>query len=108
DPSAFDVAWRMGLSGAGFGLFLSPNQRLIVGSTPVERAAAAGGLISTTRMVGQTAGATLVAALLSLGLGSGHTPALVAAGLALVAGLCSAARLRPSIRDAGGGGIGGI
>lgn len=96
--SYFDFAWRMMLCGAGFGLFLSPNARLIIGSTPVERAASAGGLISTTRLTGQTFGATLLAALLALGLGGGGTPALVAAGLALVAGLCSIARLNPAIR----------
>ena len=98
-PSYLDLAWRMGLTGAGFGMFMSPNARLIVGSAPVERAAAAGGLISTTRLLGQTAGATLVAALLALGLGSNRAPPFVAAALALVAGICSAARLRPSIRN---------
>ena len=98
-PGYGDVAWRMAMCGAGFGMFLSPNARLIIGSTPRERAAAAGGLISTTRMVGQTTGATLVAALLALGIGSGGGPALIAAALALVAGLCSLARLRPSIRN---------
>ncbi|MGE5721235.1 MAG: MFS transporter [Sphingomonadales bacterium] len=98
-PGFFDIAWRMVLCGAGFGMFLSPNARVIIGSSPIERAAAAGGLISTTRMVGQTAGATLVAALLAMNLGGGPWPAVVAAGLALIAGLCSAARLRPSIRN---------
>jgi DHA2 family multidrug resistance protein-like MFS transporter len=80
-------------------MFLSPNARLIVGSTPIDRAAAAGGLISTTRLVGQTSGATLVAALLAFGLGAGQAPPLVAAGLAVIAGICSAARLRPSIQE---------
>jgi DHA2 family multidrug resistance protein-like MFS transporter len=37
--------------------------------------------------------------LLALNLGAGSTPALVAAGLALITGLCSAARLRPSLRN---------
>lgn len=99
DPGWFDIAWRMSLAGAGFGLFLSPNARLIIGSAPIERAAAAGGLISTTRMVGQTTGATLVAALLAMGIGGGIVPPLSAAALALVAGLCSVARLNPSLRN---------
>lgn len=98
-PSYFDIAWRMALCGSGFGTFLPPNARLIIGSAPKERAAAAGGLVGTVRLVGQTTGATLVAALLALGVGGGATPAYVAAGLALVAGLCSLARLRPSIRN---------
>ncbi|TXC71113.1 MFS transporter [Sphingomonas ginsenosidivorax] len=99
DPSYFDVAWRMALCGSGFGMFMPPNARLIIGSAPRERAAAAGGLVSTVRLVGQTTGATLVAALLASGIGAGMAPPLVAAGLALIAGLCSVARLRPSIRN---------
>ncbi len=98
DPDYFDIAWRMMLCGAGFGLFLSPNARLIIGSVPRERAASAGGMIATTRLTGQTVGATLVAALLAFGLGGGPAPALIAAGLALVAGLCSIARLNPALR----------
>ncbi|MDB5672891.1 MAG: transporter [Alphaproteobacteria bacterium] len=98
-PHYFEVAWRMALCGAGFGLFLSPNARLIIGSAPRERAASAGGLIATTRMTGQTLGATVVAALLAFGLGGGMTPPLVSAALAIVAGLCSVARLNPALRD---------
>lgn len=91
--SQFDLMWRMALSGIGFGLFLAPNARLIVHSAPRARAASAGGLIATTRLTGQTLGATLLAALLSFGAGSNRVPALVAAGLALLAGVCSVARL---------------
>ncbi|MBN8807262.1 MAG: MFS transporter [Sphingomonas sp.] len=98
-PSYFDIAWRMALCGSGFGTFLPPNARLIIGSAPRERAAAAGGLISTVRLCGQTTGATVVAALLALGIGSGNVPPFVSVGLAVVAGLCSLSRLRPSIRN---------
>lgn len=98
-PVWFDIAWRMSLTGAGFGMYLAPNARLIVGSAPPHRAAAAGGLTSTTRMVGQTTGATLAATLLALQLGSTIVPPLVSAGLALIAGICSVARLRPSLRN---------
>lgn len=100
-PSSFDMAWRMSLCGAGFGLFMSPNARLILGSSPRERATAAGGLIATMRLCGQTCGATLVAALLAAGVGGGAAPAFVAAGLAVVAGLCSVARLNPAIHRPG-------
>lgn len=99
DPSYFDLAWRIALCGAGFGLFLSPNARLIIGSTPRPRAAAAGGLISTNRLIAQTLGATLVAALLAMGLGNGMAPALIGAGLTAFAGLCSVARLNPAIAN---------
>ncbi len=98
-PHWYDVAWRMALCGSGFGTFLPPNGRLIIGSAPRERAAAAGGLVSTVRLTGQTVGATLVAALLAFGVGGGMTPPLVAAVLAFIAGCCSVARLRPTIRE---------
>jgi DHA2 family multidrug resistance protein-like MFS transporter len=98
-PTYFDIAWRMSLCGAGFGMYLSPNARLIVGSAPRERAASAGGLVSTTRLVGQTMGATGVATVLALGFATSSVPPLVAAALAILAGLCSVARLRPSLRN---------
>ena len=90
----FDIAWRMALCGMGFGFFTSPNARLILHSAPQERAASAGGLISTTRLMGQTLGATLLAALLAMGVGSGPAPALVAAGLAAFVCISSIARLK--------------
>jgi DHA2 family multidrug resistance protein-like MFS transporter len=97
DAEHVAIAWRMALAGAGFGLFLAPNSRLILGSAPQNRVASAGGMISTTRLTGQALGATVVAGLLAANLGAGGTPALVAAGLAFVAGVCSIARLRPAI-----------
>jgi DHA2 family multidrug resistance protein-like MFS transporter len=71
-----------------------------VHSAPHERAASAGGLIATTRLTGQTLGATLLATLLSFGIGSDKAPALIAAGLAILAGLCSVARLSPTLQGA--------
>jgi DHA2 family multidrug resistance protein-like MFS transporter len=91
----------MCLCGSGFGFFLSPNGRLIVHSAPHARAASAGGLISTTRLTGQTLGATLMATLLVVGAGDGRVPALIAAALAVIVGLCSVARLKlhdPNVR----------
>ncbi len=100
-PGYFDIAWRMSLTGAGMGLYLAPNARLIIGSAPRDRAASAGGLVSTTRLAGQTLGATAVATLLALELGTTAMPALIGAGLTMIAGLFSVARLRPSIRNPG-------
>jgi len=97
-PSHVDIALRMVMLGLGYGLFMSPNARVIIGSAPRERAAAAGGLISTNRLTGQTLGATLAATLLAFGLGSGAAPAFIAAALVFVAGLCSIARLNPALR----------
>ena len=91
--SYWSIAWRMSICGVGYGMFLSPNARLVVSAAPLARAASAGGLISTNRLVAQTLGATLLAGLLNLGHGSDSTPALIAAALTLCAGICSVARL---------------
>lgn len=61
-----DVAWRLALCGAGFGFFQSPNNRLLLGSAPLDRAGAGSGMLSTSRLVGQTTGSALVAVVLGL------------------------------------------
>ena len=97
-PSHFDMIWRIAVCGFGFGMFYSPNSRQIIASAPIERSAAAGALATTIRGAGQTLGATTVAALLASGVGIGPVPALIAAGLAVVAGACSLAALKPAIQ----------
>ena len=59
-PSNFDIAWRMAVCGLGFGLFQSPNNRTIVSSAPKPRSGAAGGMLATARLLGQTTGAVAV------------------------------------------------
>jgi DHA2 family multidrug resistance protein-like MFS transporter len=54
---------------------------------------AAGSLLSTTRLVGQTLAASLVAILLSMGDGEGAVPGLIAGAMTLIAGMLTAARL---------------
>jgi MFS transporter, DHA2 family, multidrug resistance protein len=93
-PNHVDILWRMAICGVGYGMFFSPNARQMVGSAPRERAAAAGALFSTIRGAAQTLGATTVAALLGAGVGFGSIPPLIAAVLAVTAGLCSLAVLR--------------
>ncbi len=93
-PDQFAIAWRVAVCGLGTGMFFSPNARQIIGSAPIARAAAAGALVSTVRGAGQTLGATAVAALLATRIGIGPTPPLIAAGLFLIAVICSAAVLR--------------
>jgi len=60
----------------------------------VARAASASGLISTNRLLGQTLGATVLAALLDMGHGADRVPAIIAAVLAGAAAICSMARIR--------------
>jgi len=100
-PGGFGISWRLSLTALGFGLFFAPNSRLLIGQAPKTRAAAAGGLLSTSRLSGQTLAAAIVGILLSLGLGLGPTPMLVACALSVVAALCSFARYQ-SVTRAGG------
>jgi MFS transporter, DHA2 family, multidrug resistance protein len=99
-PTHFDLIWRTALVGSGFGLFLSPNARVIIHAAPKDRAASASGLAGTTRLMGQTLGATVLAALLATGVGNGRAPSIAAAVLAGIAMICSLARLRSPVRVA--------
>jgi DHA2 family multidrug resistance protein-like MFS transporter len=92
--SAFDLAWRMALSGLGFGFFQSPNNRAMLSSVPRARSGAAGGMLATMRLTGQTLGAAGVALLFSVHSDLGSNQALlIAAGIGFVAALVSMARL---------------
>jgi DHA2 family multidrug resistance protein-like MFS transporter len=83
--SQLDIAWRMAVCGTGFGFFQSPNNRLLIGSAPPDRAGAGSGMVSTARLVGQTTGSALVAVVLGLTHNSPHPVTLgmhVAIGIA--------------------------
>ena len=98
DATGVDMAWRLALCGAGFALFQSPNNHTIVTTAPLHRSGAAGGMLSTARLTGQTIGAVMLAAIYgvwNLHDGQGETVALcVAAGCALLAGVSSSLRVR--------------
>ena len=68
DPGAstIDIAWRMALAGAGFGLYQSPNNRTMILSAPRERSGGAAGMQGMARLVGQTVGGALTAVLFSI------------------------------------------
>jgi len=92
--SAAAFIWRMALCGFGFGLFQSPNSRAILASAPRARSGAAGGMLSTSRLIGQTLGAAGVAILFRAYPATGSNLALcAAAALALLAALVSMVRL---------------
>jgi MFS transporter, DHA2 family, multidrug resistance protein len=91
-PDDFSIAWRMALCGFGFGIFQSPNNRTIVSAAPKPRSGAAGGMLATARLLGQTAGAVAVGVGFHLA-GVRITPtlmfaasvaALIAAGISLL------------------------
>jgi DHA2 family multidrug resistance protein-like MFS transporter len=94
DAGVARIAWRLSLTALGFGLFLAPNSRLMIGTAPKDRSAAAGGLLSTSRLFGQSTGAALVGVLLAAGLGLGPVSSLVAAGLCVLAGVLSGVRFK--------------
>jgi DHA2 family multidrug resistance protein-like MFS transporter len=90
-----DIVWRMALCGAGFGFFQSPNNRAMVSSAPLHRSGAAGGMLATARLLGQTAGAVAAAMFFRLMLTHAMAPALItASAVAAVAALVSLSRLK--------------
>jgi DHA2 family multidrug resistance protein-like MFS transporter len=98
DASPLDMAWRMALCGAGFGLFQSPNNHTIVTSAPLARAGAASGMLGSARLTGQSLGAVIVGVIFSIaGVQDGRGPMLalaVAATLSAAAAVFSALRMR--------------
>jgi MFS transporter, DHA2 family, multidrug resistance protein len=93
-PSTLDIVWRMVICGGGFGFFQSPNLKAIMSSAPPERSGSASGIVATSRLLGQSTGAALVA--LCFGISMMHGPALalaLGAAFAGVAALVSFSRL---------------
>ena len=96
-PTPFDVIWRMALSGAGFGLFQTPNNRTMIAAAPRERSGGASGMLGTARLLGQTTGAALVALFLARFPSDGtQISLLTGVGFALLAAAFSMLRLSPA------------
>ena len=99
DPSTVNVMWRLVLCGAGFGIFASPNNRLMMNAVPRERSGSAGGIIATARTLGQTVGAALVALVFSLfDFSNGGAVDAARAALWLAAGFAATALVVGSLR----------
>lgn len=93
----WDIIWRMTVIGLGYGLFQTPNNIVMVSSTPIHRTGGAGGMQSTARLVGQTLGATLVTIIFAIMTGATTTSMVhvclwVSIGFAIVAGAFSVSR----------------
>jgi DHA2 family multidrug resistance protein-like MFS transporter len=56
-PPIVLILVAMILCGFGFGLFQTPNNQTMVGSAPLDRSGAAGGMLALSRLFGQTCGA---------------------------------------------------
>ena len=93
-PEPMQIAWRMALCGAGFGIFQSPNNRTMLSAAPRERSGGASGMLGTARLTGQTLGAALVALIFGIAPQHGPTVALyVAACFSAVAAVVSTLRV---------------
>lgn len=93
-PSDFSIIWRLVLCGAGFGLFQSPNNSILIASAPAERSGSASGMLATARLIGQTTGAALMALLFHITPAhSTRTALLLAGGFALAGAVVSLTRL---------------
>ena len=93
-PEPLQIAWRMALCGAGFGIFQSPNNRTMLSAAPRERSGGASGMLGTARLTGQTLGAALVALIFGVAPQNGPIVALyVAAGFSAVAAVVSTMRV---------------
>lgn len=93
-PSDIDVIWRMALCGFGFGLFQTPNNSTMISSAPPGRSGGASGMLGTTRLVGQTTGAALVALMFKVFPDdSTHVSLYFGCGIALIAALVSLLRI---------------
>ncbi|RYF59823.1 MAG: MFS transporter, partial [Comamonadaceae bacterium] len=81
----------------GFALFQSPNNHTIVTTAPLHRSGAASGMLGTARLTGQTLGAVVLAGIFAVWTqhdGRGESIAmLLAAGSAVLAGVCSSLRV---------------
>ena len=93
-PDNLAIVWRMMVCGAGFGFFQSPNLKAIMSSAPPERSGSASGIVATSRLVGQSTGAALVALCFGISVANGPALALaLAACFAGGAGVASFSRL---------------
>jgi DHA2 family multidrug resistance protein-like MFS transporter len=83
------------VSGFGFGIFQTPNNRNMLLSAPRERSGAAGGMQGTARLLGQTAGSVIMALLFTVYSSTAAPRIGLAAGavLALAGGVVSAMRI---------------
>jgi DHA2 family multidrug resistance protein-like MFS transporter len=86
------IAFALALCGLGFGLFQSPNNNVMLRRGPIERIGAAGGMLATCRLTGQTVGALIAALALRLSHPGPLWGLYLAAGLAVAAAVFARSR----------------
>ena len=65
-PADWDVVWRMGVCGIGFGFYQTPNNLTLMTAGPPERNGAASAMIAVARTVGWSLGSAIVALIFGL------------------------------------------
>ena len=92
-PADWDVAWRMGICGIGFGFYQTPNNITLMTAGPPERSGAASGMVAVARTVGWSLGSAVVALIFGLrGEQGAGTCLYVAVGFAAVGAVVSVSR----------------
>ena len=94
ETTSLEIAGLMAICGLGFGFFQSPNNRTMLSSAPMHRSGAAGGMLATARLTGQTIGATIAAIALRFAADAETLALVVAAVFAFAGALASLSRLR--------------
>jgi DHA2 family multidrug resistance protein-like MFS transporter len=92
-PADWDIVWRMGICGVGFGFFQTPNNTALMTAGPIERSGAASGMVGMARTIGWSLGSALVALIFELSGPHGTVVCLgVGAAFAAVGAVVSSAR----------------
>jgi DHA2 family multidrug resistance protein-like MFS transporter len=93
-PADWNVVWRMGVCGIGFGFFQTPNNITLMTAGPPERSGAASGMVAVARTIGWSLGSALVALMFGIWGGAGANTCLwVGAGFACVGAVVSVSRM---------------
>ena len=105
-PTDWGICARIALAGFGFGLFQPPNNRALMLTAPLARSGAASGMVSAARLLGQTLGAMMVAAVFAWRggvdgpvacMGFGALAAAVGVGLSVSRGFRGGRSLGPAL-----------
>jgi EmrB/QacA subfamily drug resistance transporter len=75
--SIWDVAWRLGFTGIGQGIFQAPNTRAMMGAAPRSVQGEASGLLATGRVIGQSLSVAIAGAVFT-GLGGAAVGSILA------------------------------
>ena len=92
-PADWNVVWRMGVCGIGFGFYQTPNNLTLMTAGPPSRNGAASGMVAVARTLGWSLGTATVALIFGLRGSAGAVTCLeVGAAIALLGAVISVSR----------------